>query len=63
MPLEHRTEEFACASCGKPVKTIWAYKGSECKGLINDPSYVLVADWIYCIPCWDKLVKENPSWL
>lgn len=46
-----------CPYCKKPVTIIWN------KGVLPSPDYLLIADWIYHTPCWDKLIEENPIYL
>lgn len=55
-----RSENLTCARCKKQVRTFWGYAGSQCKGLISDPRYVLAGDWVYHADCWDELIKEHP---
>jgi hypothetical protein len=43
-----------CPACGHSVYVNWY------KGVVSDPSYVLIADWVYHSDCWDKQVEEFP---
>jgi hypothetical protein len=59
---EVELETYTCSYCRKDVVTRWAFRKSDgaCLGLIRDPKYTLVADWIYHSECWDKMFEENP---
>ncbi len=55
MGIEHFIEK--CPYCHGPVIANWVVGG----GILSDPSYVLVADWLFHTECWDKQVAENPT--
>lgn len=46
--------DCVCPRCGTTVTIKWY------KGVISDPKYILVADWVYHSSCWDKFLEENP---
>lgn len=45
-----------CPYCGKTVVGKWQRNA----GMLSDPAYVLVADWLFHAECWDKQVAEHP---
>jgi len=48
------TEQIPCAECGEPIEVHFH------NGVIPQPNYLLVADWIFHTECWNKKVDENP---
>jgi len=44
-----------CCICGDPVHFTCIRHG----GVLSDPSYTLVADWVVHSVCWDRLVEER----
>ncbi len=40
-----------CA-CGTPLDVQW------CNGVISEPHFVLIADYVMCIPCSDAMDKD-----
>jgi hypothetical protein len=48
-----------CPHCSYPVRVRWRAGG----GVIPDPSYVLVADWVYHSQCWDRATADRPCLL
>ena len=61
---------MTCPYCGQPVIVcVVEGEGSvtmengvvrQLDGIVSDPSYTLVADWVYHSTCWDKQVEEYP---
>lgn len=41
-----------CPYCEKAILVAWN------NGVVSNPSYVLIADWVYHSECWDKFVEE-----
>ena len=48
-------QESPCPYCGEPVISHWTPRGC-----LPNPDYVLIADWLFHTPCWEKQVEENP---
>jgi hypothetical protein len=57
-PVETEISAEICPQCGGVIKVLWATGG----GVISDPAYVLVADWVMHTACWDALVERLPPW-
>lgn len=54
--MKEEKEQATCPACGHIVTFRWVKGG----GVVSDPSYVLVADWVYHSGCWDKQVEDFP---
>jgi hypothetical protein len=46
-----------CPGCGEEIDEI-AYADNG--GIIPDPNYTLVADWMFHTKCWNELVERHP---
>jgi hypothetical protein len=62
-PVETEISAEVCPQCGGIIKVLWAVSGANgVGGVISDPAYVLVADWVMHTVCWDALVERLPPW-
>jgi len=45
-----------CPGCGEEIELAHVDNG----GIISNPDYTLVADWVFHSKCWDELVEKHP---
>lgn len=46
--------ECICPGCGRIVKLRLNL------GVVSDPEYTLIADWVYHSECWEKQIEKFP---
>jgi len=53
---EIETCSSKCPECGRTVETLWMKDGGGC---LSTPDYVLIADWAFHSPCYDKMLERG----
>lgn len=56
MSVQYEILGEKCPYCQKLVEVKWVPGG----GVLSDPNYCLIADWVYHSSCWDEQIEKFP---